>query len=60
MTRSALINHALQTVLHLNKKYVSDVQIPRIQLIAYSENFLFKSTDLGTVKNRLRNFKGQI
>jgi len=26
-----MIIHALQTVLHLNKKYLYDVQLPRIQ-----------------------------
>ena len=26
-----IIIHTLQTVLHLNKKYLSDVQLPRIQ-----------------------------
>ena len=26
-----IIIHALQTVLHLNKNYLSDVQLPRIQ-----------------------------
>ena len=26
-----MIIHTLQTVLHLNKKYLSDVQLPRIQ-----------------------------
>ena len=45
MTRSALpgyhmIIHALQTVLHLNKKYLCDVHLPRIQspilIISYS------------------------
>ena len=29
--RPTIIIHALQTVLHLNKKYLSDVQLPRIQ-----------------------------
>ena len=45
MTRPALpyyyINiHALQTVLNLNKKYLSDVQIPRIKLPILSISYL--------------------